>query len=61
MPSASPLIRFWLARRRWVVGLGLALLLALGGPERAAWREWLGNGPAWQHQLAAREATIRAA
>jgi hypothetical protein len=36
-------------------------LLAGGGTERAAWREWLENAPAWQRQLAARDAVIRQA
>lgn len=36
-------------------------LLALGGPERAAWRELFENAPAWQRQQAARTATIERA
>ncbi|QKG56767.1 hypothetical protein GKZ68_09120 [Hymenobacter sp. BRD128] len=60
LPDApGPATRLALRLRRPALLYGL--LLALGGPERAAWREWLGNGPAWQRQLAAREATIRAA
>jgi hypothetical protein len=55
----GPATRLALRLRRPALLYGL--VLALGGPERAAWREWLGNGPTWQHQLAAREATIRAA
>lgn len=60
LPDApGPATRLALRLRRPALLYGL--LLALGGPERAAWREWLGNGPAWQRQLAAREAAIRAA
>ena len=36
-------------------------LLALGGAERAAWRELLENAPAWQRQQQARQALARAA
>lgn len=60
LPDApGPATRLLLRLRRPALLYGL--LLALGGPERAAWREWLGNAPAWQRQLAARDATIQAA
>jgi hypothetical protein len=50
-----------LIRRLRLPALLYVLVLAGGGPERAAWREWLENAPRWQRQLAAREATIRQA
>ncbi|MVN75361.1 hypothetical protein GO988_03390 [Hymenobacter sp. HMF4947] len=37
------------------------LVLVGGGPERAAWREWFENAPAYRRQLAARDAAIRRA
>lgn len=53
-------------RRRWLVALrGPVLvyvaLLALGGTERAVWREWLENAASWKAQSEARSQAIHAA
>ncbi|GAB3864871.1 hypothetical protein GCM10028824_02970 [Hymenobacter segetis] len=53
-------------RRHWLASLRLpallyVVLLASGGTERNAWREWLENAASWKAQNEARAATIRAA
>lgn len=61
LPEAAPNPAIRLVLRLRLPALLLALLLAGGGTERAAWREWLENAPAWGRQLAARDAAIRQA
>ncbi|GAB3848339.1 hypothetical protein GCM10028822_11070 [Hymenobacter terrigena] len=53
-------------RRRWLASLRLpallyVALLAGGGTERNAWREWLENAASWKAQSEARAATIQTA
>ncbi|GAA3931658.1 hypothetical protein GCM10022406_15980 [Hymenobacter algoricola] len=52
--------RRWLASLR-VPALAYALLLAAGGNQRAAWREWLETAPAFKQQNEARSRAIQAA